>query len=119
MGKSRFVFTPSGYFARLYQFLVREPQNHRNFDTMRIKVAVLTFCLNALISRFLGLLRCLLPSKTIAHRRASPQRYRMAVGWRLLLGLPFDLRAIVPYLQVKTNSYRALIGRKVFARNRI
>ena len=33
MGKSRFVFTPSGHFARLYQFLVREPPSLPVFDT--------------------------------------------------------------------------------------
>ena len=33
MGKSRFVFTPLGYFARLYQFLVREPPSLPVFDT--------------------------------------------------------------------------------------
>ena len=36
------------------------PKKHRNFDTRRIKVAVLSFCLKALISRDFGLLRCLL-----------------------------------------------------------
>ena len=32
------------------------PKKHRNFDTKRIKVAVLSFCLKALISKGLGLL---------------------------------------------------------------
>ena len=42
---------------------------NRNFDTMRIRVAVLSFCQKALISRDFGLLRCLLlPSRTIAPR---------------------------------------------------
>ena len=36
------------------------PKKHRNFDTMGIRIAVLSFCLKALISRDFGLLRCLL-----------------------------------------------------------
>ena len=36
MGKSRFVFTPLGYFARLYQFLVREPPKDTDIDTMSV-----------------------------------------------------------------------------------
>ena len=60
------------------------PKKHRNFDTKRIRIAVLSFCPKALISRAFGLLRCLLlPSRTIAHRQSSPQRYWMAVGYRL------------------------------------
>ena len=57
---------------------------NRNFDTVGIKVAVLSFCLKALISRSFWLLRCLLlASRTIAHRQSSPQRYWMAVGYCL------------------------------------
>lgn len=59
---------------------------NRNFDTVGIKVAVLSFCLKALISRSFWLLRCLLlASRTIAHRQSSPQRYWMAVGYCLFL----------------------------------
>nr|DAU82923.1 MAG TPA: hypothetical protein [Caudoviricetes sp.] len=63
---------------------------------MGIKIAVLSFCLNGLISRAFRLLRCLLlPGRTIARRQSSAQRHRMAVGYRLFLGLPFNLWAIV------------------------
>ena len=41
--------TPSGYFARLYQFLVRVPKKHCNFDTMCIRVAVLFLALFRII----------------------------------------------------------------------
>ena len=72
------------------------PKKHLNFDTMGIKIAVLSFCLNGLISRAFRLLRCLLlPGRTIARRQSSAQRHRMAVGYRLFLGLPFNLWAIV------------------------
>lgn len=40
-----------------YLFHVRKTKKHRNFDTMGIRVAVLAFCLKALISRDFGLLR--------------------------------------------------------------
>ena len=44
------------------------PNKHRNFDTIGIRIAVLSFCLNGLISRAFRLLRCLLlPGRTIAH----------------------------------------------------
>ena len=50
-----------------------QPNKNRNFDTMGIKVAVLSFCLKALISRAFWLLRyLLLPSRTIAHRQSRP-----------------------------------------------
>ena len=72
------------------------PKKHLNFDTMGIKIEVLSFCLNGLISRAFRLLRCLLlPGRTIARRQSSAQRHRMAVGYRLFLGLPFNLWAIV------------------------
>ena len=42
------------------------PKKHRNFDTKRIKIAVLSFCLKALISKGLGLLlRWPFPGKRI------------------------------------------------------
>ena len=72
------------------------PKKHRNFDTMGIKVAVLSFCPKALISREFGLLGILLmPSRSIAHRQSFPRRCRMTAGYRLFLGLPFNLWAIV------------------------
>lgn len=41
---------------------------HRNFDTKRIRIAVLSFCPKALIASAFGLLRILLmPSRSIAH----------------------------------------------------
>ena len=36
MGKSRSVFTPSGHFAKLYPFLVREPPFLLGFDTILV-----------------------------------------------------------------------------------
>ena len=69
---------------------------------MGIRIAVLFFCPKALISRDFGLLRCLLlPSRTIAHRQSSPQRRRMVVGYRLFLGLPFNLWVIVSLLKLR------------------
>ena len=54
-------------------------------------------------SRDFWLLRyLLLPSRTIAHRRSSPRRYWVAVGYRLFLGLPFNLWVIV-YLYLTTD----------------
>ena len=80
------------------------PKKHRNFDTMGIRIAVLSFCLKALISRAFGLLICLLLlSRTIAHRQSSPQRHRMAEGYRLFLWLPFNLWAIV-YLYLTSDN---------------
>ena len=44
------------------------PNKHRNFDTKRIRIAVLSFCPKALIASAFGLLRILLmPSRSIAH----------------------------------------------------
>ena len=80
------------------------PKKHRNFDTMGIKVAVLSFCPKALISREFGLLRILLmPSRSTAHRQSAPRRYRMTAGYRLFLGLPFNLWAIV-YLYLTSDN---------------
>ena len=65
---------------------------------------MLSFCLKALISRAFGLLICLLLlSRTIAHRQSSPQRHRMAEGYRLFLWLPFNLWAIV-YLYLTSDN---------------
>ena len=59
--------------CRKYLFHVALTNKNRNFDTMGIKVAVLSFCLKALISRAFWLLRyLLLPSRTIAHRQSRP-----------------------------------------------
>ena len=77
-------------------FHVPLTKKHRNFDTMGIKVAVLSFCTKSLISREFGLLGILLmPSRSIAHRQSFPRRCRMTAGYRLFLGLPFNLWAIV------------------------
>ena len=68
-------FNLLGYFSCLmtFTFLQLMPNKNRNFDTMGIKVAVLSFCLKALISRAFWLLRyLLLPSRTIAHRQSRP-----------------------------------------------
>jgi hypothetical protein len=51
---------------------------------MGIKVAVLSFCPKALISSAFWFLRyLLLLGRMIAHRQSSPQRRRIAVGYRL------------------------------------
>ena len=101
-----------------YLFCQHSPKKHRNFDTMGIKIAVLSFCPKALISREFGLLRILLmPSRSIAHRQSAPRRYRMTAGYRLFLGLPFNLWAIVylyltsdnlPYEKIGDNELLAL-----------
>ena len=80
------------------------PNKNCNFDTMSIRIAVISFYLKALISREFGLLRILLmPSRSIAHRQSAPRRYRMTAGYRLFLGLPFNLWAIV-YLYLTSDN---------------
>ena len=58
-GEARHRSKASGGRAgkRLRFVPLRPPKKHRNFDTMGIKVAVLSFCPNMLISRAFGLLR--------------------------------------------------------------
>ena len=92
------------HFRTGVRFPPAPPKKHRNFDTMGIKIAVLSFCPKALISREFGLLRILLmPSRSIAHRQSAPRRYRMTAGYRLFLGLPFNLWAIV-YLYLTSDN---------------
>ena len=45
----------------------------------------------------------LMPSRSIAHRQSAPRRYRMTAGYRLFLGLPFNLWAIV-YLYLTSDN---------------
>lgn len=72
------------------------PNKNRNFDTMRIKVAVLSFCLKALISkgfRSLSVLAAARQSDTML-----PTRSAKTLGSRRLsfiLWVPFNLWAIV------------------------
>ena len=44
-----------------------------------------------------------MPSRSIAHRQSAPRRYRMTAGYRLFLGLPFNLWAIV-YLYLTSDN---------------
>ena len=44
-----------------------------------------------------------MPSRSIAHRQFAPRRYRMTAGYRLFLGLPFNLWAIV-YLYLTSDN---------------
>ena len=65
---------------------------------------MLSFCPKALIASAFGLLRILLmPSRSIAHRQSAPRRCRMTAGYRLFLGLPFNLWAIV-YLYLTSDN---------------
>ena len=92
------------------------PNKNRNFDTIGIKVAVLSFCLKALISREFGLLFPQPPpDKEIACRQPSSQRhwvaagYRLIYGYRLICGLSFNC----PYnnykqREIRTNSKKPL-----------
>ena len=74
------------------------PKKHCNFDTMGIRIAVLSFCPEALISRASErLLSPVAVGKAIACRLPSPQRrwaaagYRLFYGYRLICGLSFSL----------------------------
>ena len=44
-----------------------------------------------------------MPSRSIAHRQSAPRRCRMTAGYRLFLGLPFNLWAIV-YLYLTSDN---------------
>ena len=70
----------------LYHFLSADTKKHRNFDTMGIKVAVLLFCLKALISRDFGLLST--PVITRQSASLSPTQSAKVLGSSRLL---FDL----------------------------
>ena len=54
-----------------------------------------------------------MPSRSIAHRQSAPRRYRMTAGYRLFLGLPFNLWAIVYLYLTSDNLPYAKIGDEV------
>ena len=96
------------------------PKKHRNFDTKRIRIAVLSFCLKVLISRGFWLLSA--PSAARQSDSLPLTQSAKALGSSRLsfvLWVSFNLRTIVSSLQVKRNSNGDLIGRKMFVHNRI
>ena len=51
-----------------------------------------------------------MPSRSIAHRQSAPRRCRMTAGYRLFLGLPFNLWAIVYFYLTSDNLPYEKIG---------
>ena len=83
------------------------PNKNRNFDTMRIKVAVLSFCQKALISRGFWLLSA--PAVARQSESLPPAQYAKAPGSSRLsfdLWVSFNLWAIV-YFQ---RSFREVVN---------
>ena len=71
---------------------------------MGIKVAVLSFCPKALISSAFWFLRyLLLLGRMIAHRQSSPQRHRIAVGYRLFYGKLSEMLKKIIMQRIFTN----------------
>lgn len=79
-----------------YLFCSTRPNKNRNFDTMGIKIAVLSFCPKALISRASGHLSA--PVALMQSDSLPPTQYAKAPSSSRLsfvLWLPFNLWAIV------------------------
>lgn len=80
----------------LYHFLSHSTKKHRNFDTMCIKVAVLSFCLKALISRGswpLSVLAAARQSDTMLPTRSAKTLGSSRLSF--ILWVSFNLWAIV------------------------
>ena len=96
MGPSFVTVAAQGFYRSRVRNCYPLPNKNCNFDTMGIRIAVLSFCLKALISRASGHLSA--PVALMQSDSLPPTQSAKALGSSRLsfvLWLPFNLWAIV------------------------